>query len=221
MLQPVASKDSGDLFGFSPPPTKPKTAAATATERKKKDNRFPDEPLGGDASGDLFSTASPPLVPASVPAAKPAKKDKLDDLFDEEEDFQAAKPTPKPAATQPAAKPPPSGGLFSDEDSDDLFSGFGAPKATSVPNKEEEARPQKKKLPGAVSMFGGGDPSALAAAAAARGRGAKESKKGELAATLVLHVQYLPCSLYSQSYRPCNRCVSKHWRGFLCFKTGY
>ena len=183
MFKPVtASKDGDDLFGISPPATKPKTAASTVTEHKKKDDHFMGDPLGGDASGDLFSSASPRLEPVS--ATKPAKKDKLDDLFDEEEAFQPSKPLPKPVATQPASKPPLSTGLFSDEDGDDLFSGLGAARAASVPDKEDEAKsvpPQKKKLPGAVSMFGGGgDPSALAAAAATRSRGAKESKKGEL-----------------------------------------
>ena len=134
-----------------------------------------------------------------MPALKPPKKDQLDDLFGGEEDFQPSRPPPKPVATQPASKPPTSGGLFSDEDdTDDLFSGLGATRAAPVPSKEKEAKampPQKKKLPGAVSMFGaGGDPSALAAAAAAKTRGERENKKGELnlhKSQLATDAQYL------------------------------
>ena len=194
VFQPTASKDGDDLFGISPPPTKPKTAPAAVAKHTKKDDHFMGDPLGGDESADLFSSASPPMKPLSVPAPKPAKKEKLGDLFDEEEDFRPSKPPPKPVAVQPVSKPPPSGGLFSDEDNDDLFSGLGTTKAASVLDTEEEAKPmppQKKKLPGAVSMFGGGDPSALAAAAVARSRGVKESKKGEL---------NLFCYMYYQSH---------------------
>ena len=99
---------------------------------------FGSDPLGTRESNDLF-TSSAKKQTQSEPSP-----------FVEDEKPVETKPAPKPATTK-------SGGLFSDEDTeDDLFASLRSNKTVEP---KESPKPQKKKPPaGAVSLFGGVDP---------------------------------------------------------------
>ena len=153
--KPILPKDDDDddLFsdpllgsGGGPPPK-------LETKSQSKKPVASTGPLGGPLgteNDELFSTS------VKVDRSKEKEKEK-DKLFSNDSLTASTKVPKENPKTQEVSKPtskPKSRGLFDEDVSDDdLFS------APAPPKKEETPPPaQKKRLPGAVPMFGGIDP---------------------------------------------------------------
>ena len=155
--KPFLPKDDDDddlfsdpLLGSSGgPPPKLETKSQS---KKPAANTGPlGRPLGTDTENDqLFSTS------VKVDRSREKEKEKEREKLFSDDSLTASTEVPKKTQKVPKPTPKPkSKGLFDDDVSDDdLFS------APAPPPKKEEIPPptQKKRLPGAVPIFGGIDP---------------------------------------------------------------
>ena len=149
--------DDDDLFsdpllgsGGGPPP---KLETKNQSKKPAADTGPLGGPLGtGTENDELFSTSVKVDRSREKEKKEKEKEKERDNLFS---DDSLTASTEVPKKTQKVSKSTPKPrGLFDDDVSDDdLFS-------TPAPPKKEEAPPptQKKRLPGAVPMFGGIDP---------------------------------------------------------------
>ena len=168
ITKPFLPKDDDDDDLFSDPLLGSGGGHPPKLETKKNQSKKPAAntgPLGGPLgtgteNDELFSTSV--KVDQSREKEKKKEKEKEKERNELFSDDSLTASTEVPKKTQKVSKSTPKPrGLFDDDVSDDdLFSTPAPPKKKEAPPKKEETPPptQKKRLPGAVPMFGGIDP---------------------------------------------------------------